>query len=249
MAFPRKLLRRLVFLACLAALISCSGMGPNGNGSSVPSTLDQTPNLPPNPNLGGGNLTVTEGTGANENVQSAAAPITTQQSEPGIGGPCRIHFKVRVHVLQAGIENRCDGEAAHLTRTQAAKILLGEAPATAELTPPPPPGPLVALTFAQEAIPEPRTERVETECASDGSWQSKKDDLFFYYIPSGIHCGPIAVKAQAEWEVGATFYRSNSFQGPPFSEDPNDSPFTAIDLSIDLGPGRFNSPAIAYPAH
>lgn len=99
MANFSKFLFSIIPTGMLATLLACAGMSSSGPAGGTPAGGPSTPPLGIQ-----NSLDAAEPVGA----QGQAVP-STQQSDPGIGGPCGIGVQFRVRVVENGFVRNCDG--------------------------------------------------------------------------------------------------------------------------------------------
>lgn len=221
MSSRNKISRLFSIFGALAALTACSGMvGSGGGGSSAGGGPGGTQAL--DGGSGGG----LGGTGGGDLAGSGGAVPSTQQSDPGIGGPCGMGIPVRVRVIENGFVRNCDGSLG--PRAEFADVVsggvdgmmakaLGRAetfdPGDAEMYDEPlDDTPKVKVDFVPEGGGYfERHETLDASCRPDGLWEAWVA-LRWGHAADGRLCADYQLSLLAFLRSAGTDYSSSVFQ-------------------------------------
>ncbi len=202
----------------LAVLTACSGMGgPGGGASSAGGGPGGLQSLD-----GGGNSLG----GGGDLAGGGGAVPSTQQSDPGIGGPCGMGIPVRARVIENGFVRNCDGSLG--PRAEFADVVsgggdgmmtktLGRAetfdPGDAEMYDEPLDyNPKVKVDFVPEGGGYfERHMTLDASCRPDGLWETWVT-LRWGHAADGRLCADYRLSLSAFLRSAGTYYYSSAFQ-------------------------------------
>ncbi len=240
---PRNKISRLFSIfGALAALTACSGMvGSGGGGSSAGGGPGGSQALD------GGSGDGLGGTGGGDLAGSGGAVPSTQQSDPGIGGPCGMGVPFRVRVIENGFMRNCDGSlgpreefadiGVNADGMMAKSLRLNETfdPGSGEVYDEPLDyNPKVKVDFVPEGGGYfEKHETVDTACQTDGHWLAWVTFRWGRGSDARL-CAEYRLSAAAFLRSGGTDYSSAPWQSNSVPKDPegNTLPVTFV---IDRG--------------
>lgn len=226
-------------VALLAALLACSGMsGSDGGGVPVGGSGSNALDA-----VATGNEGIQPAGGGQITAGGAAVP-STQQSEPGIGGPCGMSIKFLVRVIEDGYLRYCDGRqgpraefvdaiAGVNDAVMAKSLRRGEAfdPNNADMYDEPDNyTPKVKVDFVPaDSSYFTKHELIDAKCQSDGLWAAT---TFFRWGhgADGRLCGEYRLSASATLRASATNYSSATWftNSVPLDSEGYPAPVTLV---------------------
>jgi len=240
MSFHAKSIANFIALGLCAALLACAGVT-SGGGAGPTSPISGGQNsLDGGPSADGG---LPGGTSA----QGQAVP-STQQSEPGIGGPCGMGIPVRVRVIENGFVRNCDGSLG--PRAEFADVVSGGVdgmmakalsrgetfdPGSAEMYDEPLDyNPKVKVDFVPEGGGYfERHETLDASCRPDGLWEAWVT-VRWGHAADGRLCADYRLSLSSFLRSAGTYFYSSVFQTSSMPREASGD-IAPVLLAIDRG--------------